>query len=196
MSQFQSPIPTDHIALHADQLVPRIKHKAFAHALAARGVPRDQMPLMQLLCGDLLVTYAFDLPDGFRMATAADIAAVGVTKDELYGVTFRNVIRTVPEPKYLNRENVHLMGTGQQMETSMLVIDGIWDLIQPQLKGPILVSAPRRDRLLVCDGADAQAIAALRRQTAEYFNEHDDEHRLSTQIMRRQGDDWVLYDEQ
>lgn len=196
MPQHLDATPTEHTTLHADQLRPRIKHKAFARALAARGVPRDQMPLMQVLCGDLLVAYAFDLPDGFRMATAADIAAVGVTKDELHGVTFRNVIRTVPEPKYLNRDNVHLMQTGQQMETSMLVIDGLWDLIQPQLKGPILASAPRRDRLLLCDGADEQAIAALRRQTAEYFDEHDDEHRLSTQIMRRQGDDWVLYEEQ
>ncbi len=196
MSTTASALPDEHMALHADQLRPRIKNKAFARTLALRGVPPDQMPLMQVLCGELLIAYAFDLPDSFRMATAADIEAVGVTKDELHAVTFRNLVRTVPEPRYLNRDGVHLMQVDEQMEASMLVVDGLWDMIQPQLKGPLLTSAPRRDRLLICDGADAQAVAALRRQTAEYFNEHDDEHRLSTQIMRRQGDDWVLYDEQ
>lgn len=191
----QKPTPGEPITLRADQLLPRIKHKAFAHALALRGVPREQMPLMQILCGDLLIAYAFDLPDGLRMATAADIEAVGVTKDQLHGVTFRNVVRNVADPQYTNRDGVHLMQVGQQMEASMLVIDGLWDMLQPQLAGPLLVSVPRRDRLLICDGADAQAIAALRRQTAEYFDERDDEHRLSTQIMRRQGDDWVMYDD-
>lgn len=196
MSEARGKMPDEHIALHADQLLPRIKNKAFAQALALRGVPREQMPLMQVLCGDLLIAYAFDLPGRLRMATAADIEAVGVTKDELHAVTFRNLVRTAPDPQYSCRDGVHLMQVDQQSEASMLVIDGLWDMLQPQLKGPLLASVPRRDRLLICDGADAQAVQALRRQTAEYFDERDDEHRLSTQIMRRQGDDWVLYEQQ
>jgi hypothetical protein len=56
-------------------LVPRIKHLNFTASLKAMNIPADQLPCTEPLVADLLVTYAFDLPGMFRMASAAALAA-------------------------------------------------------------------------------------------------------------------------
>jgi hypothetical protein len=43
---------------------------------------------------------------------------------------------------------------------------------------------------------DTDAIAELRRQTAQEFEQRQDNHRLSTQLMIRRGGFWRLYDEE
>lgn len=50
-------------ALTASQLQPRIKHLNFLRALREAGVPADEVPYHTPLCGELLVTYAFDRLD-------------------------------------------------------------------------------------------------------------------------------------
>ena len=65
-------------ALRADQLQPRIKHLNFLKALQAAGVPPAQQPSHMPLCGELIVTYAFDLPDSFMMATPNLVELAGV----------------------------------------------------------------------------------------------------------------------
>ena len=50
----------------ASQIVPRIKHQNFLAAVAGAGVPEGDKPYTEPLAGDLLVTYAFDLPEAVR----------------------------------------------------------------------------------------------------------------------------------
>ena len=51
----------------ASQIVPRIKHTNFLQALREMGTGPDDTPVTEPLVADLLVTYAFDLPDMFQM---------------------------------------------------------------------------------------------------------------------------------
>jgi hypothetical protein len=52
-------------------LVPRIKTPEFLAALRQMQIPADQMPYTEPLVADLLVAYAFDLPDSFQMANVS-----------------------------------------------------------------------------------------------------------------------------
>lgn len=185
------PAPT----LRAELLQPRIKHLAFARTLHERGVPSEQMPPMQRLCGELIVTYAFDLPDALTIATPGLLADVGVTVDDLPDIAMSNLLRALPQPEFIFEDGVNLIRTGGDVEATLLIVGGLWDLVQPQLSGPILATAPRRDRLLICDGADAAAIDALHRKTMKYFGERDDQHRLSTQTMVRRDGAWTVWNE-
>src|SRR5262249_46797070 len=72
-------------------LVPRIKTLQFTAALKGMDIPADQLPYTEPLVADLLVTYAFDLPGMFRMASGAAIAELGIRPEEARSLAIANL---------------------------------------------------------------------------------------------------------
>jgi hypothetical protein len=64
-------------------IVPRIKHTNFLVALRDIVKKPDDMPVTEPLVGDLLVTYAFDLPEMFQMFCARDRQRLVVVGNDL-----------------------------------------------------------------------------------------------------------------
>ncbi|HEX8405580.1 MAG TPA: DUF1444 domain-containing protein, partial [Duganella sp.] len=87
-------------ALTASQLQPRIKHLNFLRALREAGVPAGEVPYNTPLCGELLVTYAFDLPDSLVMATTGLLERAGVGVNDLPTLAHANLRRVLPQPQF------------------------------------------------------------------------------------------------
>jgi len=187
------PQPSIGANLRRDQLVPRLKHVHFVRALEQAGVPPAQRPAIMPLCGDLLVTYAFDLPDTFMMASPALLEQTGIAPAEVAQLAIENLGRQMSEPQFMNQDGCGVAHTGDNLEATLLLLDGVWAGLQSHIRGELLAAVPRRDRLLVCDSANADATRALPGLAAAYFAEHEDQHALSTQIMVRRGGNWTLY---
>src|SRR5438046_4794913 len=64
-------------------LVPRIKHKNFLAALSAMKIPPQDLPVTEPLVGDLLITYAFDLPSAFMMCPVREMSRMGLSLAQL-----------------------------------------------------------------------------------------------------------------
>jgi len=192
----KTPAPPAMPPLRAEQLQPRIKHLNFLKALQAAGVPPAQQPSHAPLCGELIVTYAFDLPDSFMMATTTLVGQAGVSVAELPRLAQANLERALPEPQFFAKDGCNIAVTGNDLEATLLLVDKLWDDMARQIRGEIVASVPRRDRILMCDSANPAALATLRAQAQEFFDEQDDAHRLSTQVMVRRGGRWTLFDGQ
>lgn len=176
------------------QLRPRIKHVDYVSTLREAGVPEDQIPVHAPLCGDLLVACAFDLPDSFIMATSTLLQRAGVARAEALHLARDNLGGAVPRVSFQTRDGCGMAMTGGEMEASLLVLGGLWKVVQQDIRGELLVTAPRRNRLLMCDSAHAHAVAALRGYGRKFFLAFQDGHRLSPQVMVRRDDAWVLFD--
>ncbi len=156
----------------------------------------NEVPLMQNFCGELLVTYAFDTPDQFVMATPDLLEQVGVTEDDLPDVAMSNLVKAMQwPPKFTAKNGVNKLDLGGNHEAVLLIVSSAFDQIESHLEGPPIATAPHRDCLLICGSSDAEAIAELRRQTAQEFEQRQDNHRLSTQLIIRRDGFWRLYDE-
>jgi hypothetical protein len=177
-----------------EQLVARIRHAGFVRALQHAGVAADQLPVTAPLCGDLLVTYVFELPDSTISATPALLEQAGIATGELATLARANLRAAVPEPQFFAQDRCALAYTGDAPEAVLLLVDSLWEEMQANFVGEIVASVPRRDRLLVCDSADSGAVERLRAQTLAFFGEPDESHALSTQLMVRRGGAWTLLD--
>ena len=164
-----------------------IKHLNFLRALHAHGVPEDQMPLTLALCGELLVAFAFDLPDQFVMATPGLLAQAGLSPDgapgallalaqaNLKGQFSAQLVKTEHEGLMTVRADKHME---THMEAALLVFDGFWDQhVRSHVQGDILAVAVRRDVLLVADTAVPSALASLN-ERAQWIERstHDSRH--------------------
>jgi len=180
--------------LQAGQIQPRIKHVNFLKSLRDAGVPPEQWPANTPLCGELIVTYAFDLPDSFMMATPALLQQAGVSQVALPQLARDNLAKALPQPKFFAKDNCGIAVTGGDLEATLLLVDTLWEEMQPNFSGEILVVTPCRDRILMCDSADADAVNALRQQAGEFYDEEQGAHRLSLQIMARRDRTWALHE--
>lgn len=183
--------------LRAQQLQPRIKNVQFAKELQEAGVPAEQMPALTPLCGELVVTYAFDLPDSFIMATPPLLRDAGISADAVAKVAAENLQGALLPVNFFGKgDGVRLVKCGGNLEATLLLVDRFWDFARNDMQaaGELIVAAPRRDCVAICDGADPAAVAALRERAEELFNEHDDAHRLSTQLMVRGDGGWSLFE--
>jgi hypothetical protein len=183
-------------ATTAERLTLRVKHVNFLRALQAHGVPVEQMPVTAPLCGDLLVSYAFDLPDQFVMATPPLLEEAGVQPQDLMALVQRNA-KGKFNAQLVKTEHKGLMSVraGGDMEAALLVFDGFWDAhVRAHVKGDIVVAAPRRNALLIADTAVAGALDTLREQALQVLTSVDDPHGLSAQLMQRVPGGWQLWD--
>ena len=176
-----------------EQLVARIRHVSFVRALQHAGVAADHLPVTAPLCGELLVTYVFELPDSTISASPALLAETGIAPAELATLARANLRAALPEPQFFAQDRCALAYTGDAPEAVLLLVDSLWDEMQANFVGEIIASVPRRDRLLVCDSADSGAVERLRAQTLAFFGEPDESHALSTQLMVRRGGVWSLF---
>jgi hypothetical protein len=196
------PRPNDEISVKPEHLTLRIKHLNFLRALHAHGVPEDQMPVTLALCGELLVAFAFDLPDQFVMATPGLLAQAGLSPDgapgallalaqaNLKGQFSAQLVKTEHEGLMTVRADKHME---THMEAALLVFDGFWDQhVRSLVQGDILAVAVRRDVLLVADSGVASAPASLNERAQWIERSTDDSHGLSTQVMRRVDGAWQL----
>jgi hypothetical protein len=178
-----------------EQLTLRIKHRHFIDTLRAHGVPAEQMPVTAPLCGDLLISYAFEQPEQFVMATPPLLAKAGVAPADCRPLALANFKGRFSAQ--LVRSSVHdgliAVRTGGELEAVMLVFDGFWQgRVRPEIRGELVVCVPRRDVLLIADAAVPGALAALRLESSRAFGAVADNHALSLQQMQWTPEGWRL----
>src|SRR6218665_1164036 len=180
-------------ALPPQQLVPRIKHVNFRKALQERGLPEEPLPATTPLCGELLVSYAFDLPEQFVMVTPRQLKQAGIVVSEMPALALDNLARSMPEPQQSRLNGCIAIDTGGDLEATLLLLDAFWEQMQASLGGEIVAVVPRRNRLLLCAGNDAQALEQLDRQAPDFFSEEQDARGLSLEKMVRRNGRWQLF---
>ena len=200
-TQIQPPQPQADVegSLHEttpERLTLRIKHVHFLSTLQAHGIPAEQMPVTAPLCGELLVSYAFDLPDQFVMATPDMLADAGVQTQDLMALAQRNAKgKFNAQLVKTGHDGLMAVRAGGDMEAALLVFDSFWDAhVRTHMQGDIVVAAPRRDALFIADTAVAGALDALREHAQDVLTSVNDNHALSAQLMRRVPGGWQLLD--
>ncbi|MCW5257639.1 DUF1444 family protein [Verminephrobacter aporrectodeae subsp. tuberculatae] len=177
-----------------EQLVPRIRHVSFLKMLQEHGVPEQQQPVTTALCGELLVSYAFDLPDQFIMASPSQLEQAGIAVSEVPALALWNLARLMPRTEHFDKQGCMVVRTGGELEATLLLLDTFMEYMHVNSLGKEIVAAvPRRDCLLLCDARNAGALAELGSLAEKIFTEAQDAHALSAQKMLRRDGRWELF---
>src|ERR1700722_8155742 len=173
-------------------LVPRIKTLLFTAALKGMNIPEDQLPYTEPLVADLLVTYAFDLPGMFQMASASAIAELGIRPDEARAVAVANLKRQIPEIGFAEQGPIRRMVTGENLEACTILAGPFWDQTAAETKGDVVIAVPSRDVVLFCSSKSAEGIAALRAASGKVLRE-ETTHGLTERLLVWRGGRWAEF---
>lgn len=173
-------------------LVPRIKHTNFLNALRDRSIPQDQMPVTEPLVADLLVTYAFDLPDMFKMASVSDLQRLSIEPVELRRLALTNLRKQLPQIGVAEEPPLKRIVTGQDLEACSLLARSFWEDLAREVPGELVVAVPSRNVVLFCGSQTEGGLGAIQ-ALAEAIRGQEPVHGLSEHLLTWRDGAWVAY---
>lgn len=183
----------------ASCIVPRLKTPAFVEALKAMNIPAEQLPVAEPFVGELLISYAFDLPSMFQMVMGHDAQRLGLSGEQLRNVAIEN-LRTqlraaeIQMGEIAELPGVFQLGIGENLEACTLLDTKFWQRVGTDfLKGEVVAVAPHRDIVLFARSDSRDGIEALGIAARNILEEPEDNHGLSPQLMIFKNDHWELY---
>src|SRR5215469_6564528 len=153
---FKKKLPVVEQPRDTSIIVPRIKHTNFLTVIRERIKDEDDMPVTAPLVADLLVTYAFDLPETFQMVRNRDVRDLNLSPEQLRAAAVANLKREVGDFGYQGDPPLVRVVTGNDLEACVLLLDDFWKMLAGKVPPEIVVGAPTRDVLLVTTSAWAK----------------------------------------
>ena len=145
-------------------IVPRIKHVNFLAAVRERVKNPDDLPVTEPLVADLLVTYAFDMPETFLMMRARDMQRLGLSAAQLRATAIANLKQRLGNMGREGEPPLMRMVTGNGLESCVLLMDDFWQKLAGQIPPEIVVGVPTRDLLYVSSSHSPTASSSCARR--------------------------------
>lgn len=180
-------------AIRKEQIFPRIKNEQYKSFLIENGIPQEHLELVEPIIGGLYLTYALDKGSIFEMLTPSHLEALGIKADELKQISaenFRNLVPSVQLQKYGNFYDVR---TGHNLEACLLIDNEFWEEESKKLSGSLVAGVPHRDNMMFCDSNDPDALEGLKEYTTKFYNESQDNHSLSLNLLSWTPTGWQVF---
>lgn len=176
-------------------IVPRIKHTNFLVYARDNTKNEDDLPPTEPLVADLIITYAFDLPEMFTMARMRDIRELGLSSEQLRAIAVTNLKQQLRNIGRQGDPPVMRMVTGNGLEACVLLLDDFWQSLSGKIPPEIIVGVPTRDVLFVSSTrAGKEGIRQLR-EAVRQARTGDNTHWLTEHLLVRRADKWEVFDE-
>jgi hypothetical protein len=155
---------------------------------------RSEEFVVEDFVGDLLITYVFDLPRYFRHVNRKDCLDIGIRHDELRALSVKNLVRSRPKPEIKPGTAGVMLVMDQNLESSLLLMDHLWDQFEPQLPGETIAAVPARDTILITGTEVPDGIELLERAIDTVWERSEQRLQLSRSVLVRRSKSWHIFD--
>ena len=171
--------------LDRNQIVPVIKDRLWLEetrkALLGRGIKDLKENVYEDLNSYLVILYAEDSQKNIRYFSPEDLEKAQIAKCELRALACENLKRILPKIERHGTNGFFMLAAGGDYEASLLLFDFIWDGMQKEVHGDIVVAIPTRDVLLVTGSQDAQGVEKMKQIVQKATTEGS--YRLTTRLF-------------
>jgi uncharacterized protein YtpQ (UPF0354 family) len=127
-------------------------------------VQADQLPLIDYFVGDLQLRYSFDDPKYISSVSASDLRRLKLKREELLPLAIGNFRRRYPKFKVERLQGaVSSVTNAGELEPSLMLDTGFWDLERQRAGSDIIAAVPARDSLVFTARSVAWHVDVLRR---------------------------------
>jgi uncharacterized protein YtpQ (UPF0354 family) len=179
----------------ASLIVPRIKHTNFLVALRDIVKKEDDAPVTEPLVADLLVTYAFDLPQTFQMVCVRDAKRLGLSVEQMRAAAVENLKQQLGNIGREGEPPVMKMVVGNNLEACVILVDEIWQSLADKIPPEMIIGVPTRDVLLVSSTKSGPEGIQQLRDAVKAARTGDNTHWLTDQLLVRRADKWEVYND-
>ncbi len=146
------------------------------------------------LVGDLWVVYAVDRPQSIVSISVEQRERLALNKAAMRRVARVNLRRLLARVERHGDGEWFLLTTQPETASyvsSLLLLEGIWEVLAAEVAGDLVVGVPSRDVVLVTGSRSAKGLVAVREQVEAIWKVGD--HLVSRGLLRRSGESWVVH---
>jgi uncharacterized protein YtpQ (UPF0354 family) len=172
-----------------DQIVPVVRDVGYLTALPWNDA--DDRVVYEPIAADLVMLFAFDLPDRIMSMQERHIGELGLDGTDLAALAKGNLGRLYGQNlQVLGGDGFYVFDTGTIYDSSMIFLD-LWSKDNFPVEGEIVVFVPARNFLIVTGTEEAEGLAQARKMSAEVYS--SEAYPLSeTGLVLRNGE-WVAF---
>jgi hypothetical protein len=172
-------------------VVPRIYVALPDVGTAEVTLSKAESPVERRLVADLLIFYAFDLGNYYRIVSYGDLERLAITADELHERALLNLGELNLEVRAHKGDRVFMLTAGGNYEATLILLPKVWESVSEMVSGQLVAAVPARDVLYFTGDADLENLAEMRKWTSKALEQVDKP--LSRAFIRWTGEEWVEY---
>lgn len=184
-------LSTDDKLLPKD-IVPVIKDRAFVtetlEYLKSQGKDTSDFFVVEDYNEELVIVYAVDSRQSLRYMNPSMLKELELHGESLRSLAVSNLKRILPEINARGQSPLWMLTAGGTFESSLLLLDNVWDKTRFRIEGEIVVAIPCRDVLLVTDSSSEVGLQGIRRAAAEARSAA---YRLTDRLFIRRNSEFV-----
>ncbi|WP_416864385.1 MAG: DUF1444 family protein [Imperialibacter sp.] len=181
--------------IDVNRIVPVIKDVGYlSHIMdLAKGDSAKIDLVYEYLNDELVILYSEDLETSVSIFNKEDFLATGIDFADLRQLSISNLQSVLPDMEKSEIEHdIFMVTAGGYYESSLLLLDGIWNKDNFPVDGNIVIAIPARDILLVTSSDDKEAMDKLEKMALSIVETAD--HYLLPTLFERLGDSWIAID--
>ncbi|MBN9382948.1 MAG: DUF1444 family protein [Chitinophagaceae bacterium] len=141
----------------------------------------------------LELLYAVDSGYSYEIIQERNLAEWHLTEDQLYEIAkenFNNLL--VNNLKGHGDSNALMLTVNGNLEAGLVLIDPIWEQLEPQIDDTLVIAVPSRDVVLVTGEHKKEFLSSLRQKAREIYEKGD--HPISELLYRRVNGKWEVFE--
>ena len=149
-------------------------------------------PVIRHFNDDAFVAYLYDRGESYRYIQERHLLMSGMSRYELDACAMANFRTLQVTLRPVRGINAVIMNGN--LESSLLLVDGFWDLARDDIRGDVVVACPQREVLAFAGSEDPAGLTELRGVIERVWPKGD--HRLFPYLMKRcKGGGWQRHAE-
>lgn len=146
-------------------LLVTVKNRGFLVAVGEKAVARSKSapgPVYANLAGDVVIMIVEDSKNTSRFIMSGEGQRFGLSSQDMLNAGLENLKRRVTRLQIEEHGPVRALSFDADYNAALILLPEVWSAI-PNLPADLVVAVPARDIVAFGDGADPEAVAALRR---------------------------------
>jgi uncharacterized protein YtpQ (UPF0354 family) len=194
-SAMESTGPTELSPDAAGRLMPVVRPREYVEAMNELARSQDTEGAPSLLLAEplneiLVALYVIDTPTSMRFVNEDGLEELGLERSEVRARAAENLKGHLPELTVHTGEALFMVIADGNYESSLLLLDHLWEPGKLPFEGDPIVAVPTRDVLLVT-GTEMEGGAARVREIAASLTA-DGSRVISSELFIRRDGAWVL----
>lgn len=141
----------------------------------------------------LTLFYAVDIGNGFQIIQESMLVDWGLTEPQLFDIAIGNFANLLAGQLQVHGDSNGVMLTVDgNLEAGLVLMDDIWEQLEPQIGDTLVLAVPTRDVVMVTGENNEEFLQQMREKAREIYENGD--HPLSELLYKRVDRKWEVFE--
>ena len=152
-----------------------------------------ESPVYENFAKGIAIFYGIDTGYSYELVQNGHLSET-ITLEKLRAAALANMARDVSDKTQIDGDpaNIMMLTNGGNFEATMILMEGVWENLEPVFNDQICIAIPARDLLFIAGRNNPVGMESLRAIIRKFFDERETQGLIVRHIYARENNQWIL----